>query len=136
MARLVWTTVCLAGMVPACASRAWSQAGTECPRFVDTVLAAIVGDSALPQGVLVGRVLSSPGDQPVTGAQILVTAQIGAMARQDGSFRLSSVPSDSITLTVRFLGYHGRLARGRMPDRFGGRVTLHLRKNPCAKVQS
>jgi len=136
MSRRVLVAICFAAMLPACASRAWSQAKAECPRVVDTVSAIIVADSTLPRGVLFGRVLSTRGDHPVTGAQVLVTPQIGAVVGADGSFRLVGVPSDSIIVTVRFLAYHGIVARGRMPDRSGGRVALHLRKNPCAKVES
>ncbi|MFQ5690870.1 MAG: TonB-dependent receptor [Gemmatimonadota bacterium] len=58
------------------------------------------------EGTVVGRVLGADTGRPLAGAQVsIVELQIGAVADEEGEYRIDDVPAGSYTLQVRSLGF-------------------------------
>lgn len=70
-------------------------------------LLALLPISPLPaQAILTGRVADTTG-KPVAGAEVVVSAlQRRTVTRQDGSFRLDSLPADQHAILFRAIGYN------------------------------
>ena len=75
------------------------------PALVGTVLwASALGAQAT--GTVTGRVVDSTGAQPLTGVTVIVEGtQRGAVTGGDGMFRISGVPSGTVSVRARRIGY-------------------------------
>lgn len=83
---------------------------------------------------LAGRVVDDATGEPLPGAQVSVSGTgIGAVAGDDGGFRLDGVPAGSHVLKVEFLGYDAALAR--LTASRGREISLVARMVP-APVQA
>src|SRR4029079_7228216 len=74
-------------------------------------LAALLVTAALgaqtPTGTITGRVADSTTHQPLTGGSLLIEGtKLGTVTAGDGTFRLNNVPSGSITVQARRIGYN------------------------------
>jgi TonB-linked SusC/RagA family outer membrane protein len=73
---------------------------------VALALASASAATAQQRGTVTGAVLDQATQQPVVGAQVVVTGtQLGTRTDQQGRFQLSNVPSGSIELQASMLGY-------------------------------
>ena len=82
---------------------------------VPAVLSAQVATqtAAASTGRVVGRVIDSRTGEGLTGAGIQITGTtIGAMSSIDGRYSVNSVPTGTVTLTVRRLGYTPKTITG------------------------
>ncbi len=57
------------------------------------------------QSCLGGQILDAKTGDPVPAANITVSAAKGTSSDKNGKFRLCNLPSDSVTLTVSFIGF-------------------------------
>jgi len=81
-------------------------------------------------GTIAGRVVASGSNEPLAGAQITVVGGAQrATTDAQGGFRIAGIPSGSVTLDVRRIGYHS----GRATARAGQTdVLVALTVNPAA----
>ncbi len=58
------------------------------------------------EGVIVGRVTDTRGDEPIAGAAVTVEGTThGATSDGDGRYRIERVPAGSYTIRARYIGY-------------------------------
>lgn len=69
-------------------------------------IAATTPLAAQATGTIVGRVIDGDNGQPVAAAQVTIAGtQFGRSTGDDGRFTLANVPSGTLTITVRRIGY-------------------------------
>jgi TonB-linked SusC/RagA family outer membrane protein len=86
------------------------------------------------QGTIAGIVVAAGSQEPMSGAQVVVTGTtLRTVANESGAFRIANVSGENVTLEVRRIGY--KLAR--VPARVGDeavRVVLTLNPTSLAAV--
>lgn len=77
--------------------------------YVPLVLAALAGTARAQERTLSGTVTDSATGAPLAGVQVAVRGGLqSAQTRDNGSFVLTRVPDQDVTLVFRLIGYRGR----------------------------
>lgn len=76
------------------------------PAVLVTWLLVGAGSAYAQQGAVAGTVTDSETQAPVAGAQVYIPGTvIGTLTSANGTYRLEGVPTGSVTLEVRLIGY-------------------------------
>lgn len=84
-------------------------------------------------GAVAGRVLAAESLEPVPQAQVFIPGtDIGTLASEDGSYRLTGVPAGEVQVRVRFLGYATRTRTVAVPAGQTAELDFRLEATPLS----
>ncbi len=96
---------------------------------VAALLMTGVGPAVAQQAAVTGQVVAGDSGEPLPGATVRVEdTELGAVAREEGTFRIGPVPAGEYRVTVSALGY--RNATRKIDVERGSRIELRFELEP------
>lgn len=110
-------------------ARPFGAVGRALMAVAAAILVAGVGSAAAQQAVVTGQVVAGDSGEPIPGATLRVgDAELGAVAREEGRFRIGAVPAGEYRVTASAVGY--RTASRDVAVERGSRVELRFELEP------